>query len=122
MKKISIVLVFFFVMYLAGCDDIFEKDISEDWVNIISPKQKVVFSGNSVLLVWEPLEGAEEYHVVVVSPSFNNILLFRDTITERTQIELSLAEGSYQWSIYAYNFGYESKKITGSFEIKKDEE
>jgi hypothetical protein len=109
-------------MILPGCEDIFEKDISGDSVNIISPENNAIFTGQSIAIVWEELDGAEEYHVVIASPAFNNVLTFRDTITTETDLELSLPEGQYEWSLQASNFGYKSRKTVRSFEIKSNEE
>lgn len=111
-----------FCLFLSGCEDIFLKDISGEQVVVISPVTNTFFEGEKVLFAWDRMEGAEKYHIEVASPSFDEDSPLYDTITDTTRIELSLSEGMYQWSIYGYNYGYKSKKIIRSFEIKKDEE
>lgn len=111
-----------FCFFLSGCEDIFLKDISGDRVAILSPANNAFFEDENILFAWDRMEGAERYHIEVVSPSFDGGATVYDAITDTTRVELSLSEGKYQWSIYAYNSGYTSEKITRSFEIKKDEE
>lgn len=111
-----------FCIYLAGCEDIFLKDISANQVEILSPADNAMFEGENILFVWDMMEGAERYHITIVSPSFERSSTLNDTITDTTRIEFPLPEGKYQWSVYAYNSGYKSKKIVRSFEIIKDDE
>lgn len=111
-----------FCLFFSGCEDIFLKDISGEQVVVISPVTATFSEGEKVLFAWDRMEGAEKYHIEVVSPSFDEGSPLYDTITDTTRVEVSLSEGKYQWSIYGYNSGYKSKKITRSFEIKKDEE
>lgn len=111
-----------FCFFLSGCEDIFLKDISGEQVGVLSPVDNAMFESEKILFAWDKMEGAERYHLEVVSPSFEGGTVKYDAVTDTTRIELSLSEGKYQWSVYAYNYGYKSKKIIRSFEIKKDEE
>lgn len=122
MKTKLILYCSLFYLFFSGCEDIFLKDISGEQVVVISPVSNTFFEGEKVLFAWDRMDGAEKYHIEVASPSFDKGLPLYDTITDTIRIELSLSEGMYQWSIYGYNYGYKSKKITRSFEIKKDEE
>ncbi|RNC63888.1 hypothetical protein [Proteiniphilum sp. X52] len=121
MRTKLILYCLLFCLFLAGCEDIFLKDISGEQVAVISPVTGTFFEGEKVLFAWDRMEGAEKYHIEVASPSFDGGSSLYDTITDTTRVELSLSGGKYQWSIYGYNYGYKSKKITRSFEIKKDE-
>lgn len=119
-KIITGCLLFCFI--LPGCEDIFVKDISDDLVYVISPVDSALCTGEKILFVWEKMKGAEHYQIVVVSPSFDKISTTSDIVADTIRAELSLPEGKYQWSIYAYNSEYKSRKTIRSFEITTDEE
>lgn len=108
--------------FLSGCEDIFIKDISEEQVVILSPADKSLFEGGTILFFWNRMEDAERYRLEVASPSFSNDTLRYSVVTDTNSVELSLHGGEYQWSVYAYNSGYKSRKIIRSFQIKEDEE
>lgn len=122
MRMKLIIYCSFFCLFFSGCEDIFLKDISDEQVAVISPVNNTFLEGEKILFAWDRMEGAEKYHIEVATPSFDKGAPLYDTITDTTRVELSLPEGKYQWSIYGYNYAYKSKKITRSFEIKKDEE
>ena len=112
MKTKLILYCSLFCLFLSGCEDIFLKDISDKQVAVISPVADTFSEGEKILFSWEPMEGAEKYHIEVASPSFDAGSLLFDTSTDTTRVELSLYEGKYQWSVYGSNYGYKSKKIT----------
>ena len=105
-----------------ACDDFIEEDISDNRVNILAPKDKVMLDSNQLTLVWEELEGAESYHVVVVSPSFDDIVYYAcDSVTEDYKLNVSLPNGIYEWSVQAVNSAYTSLKSCDKFQIVGDE-
>lgn len=109
-------------LLLPACEDIFLKDISEEEVVVLSPLDRALFEGETILFMWDRMEGAERYLLEVASPSFSRDTLRYSAVADTNRVELSLPGGQYQWSVYGYNSGYKSKKIIRSFEIKEDEE
>lgn len=106
----------------SSCDDFFEKDISEKTVQVISPTNDIELSGNRATFVWELEEGAETYHVVIVSPSFDYIQKYVcDSVLTENRMSLELPSGEYQWFIQAENFGYKSLRNYLNFKIINNE-
>ncbi len=117
-NKLLYLTILFFSLCFIACDDIFVENISDNAVNIVAPGVDAALQNNSVSLVWETLEGAETYQVIVVSPSFDNIQTYVcDSITEDYKIKVDLDPGKYEWSVQAHNSAYESLKSTRKFEI-----
>lgn len=106
------------LLVLVACDDFLVTDISNNEVSIIAPSHNVTLNTNKATLVWEPVDGAEDYHVVVVSPSFSEVIYHAcDSITNDYKIEVSLPIGTYEWSVQATNSAYASPKAIGKFQI-----
>lgn len=126
MKNTGINLISLFtglILLILSCDDFFEKNISDKSIKVVCPVDGAQISGKHLSLVWNEEEGAKEYHVVIVSPSFQNAQTYVcDTTVTAYKIELTLSKGDYQWSIKAKNSGYESLTSYFSFQIKNDEE
>lgn len=116
MKQILILLLT--LMALTACDDIFVKDISDKQINIVAPANNIVLDKNEVTLVWEELEGAENYHVVIVSPSLAEVRYYAcDSITEDYKLKVTLPNGAYEWFVKATNSAHESLKTYETFQI-----
>ncbi len=112
-------LVCFIVFFVtAGCDDIFEKDISDSVIESISPKAGWSTTDHEVKFSWSPMEGATEYHFELGSPSFNDLQqLVCDSVLTKTTLTLDIPEGSYQWRIRGQNFGYFSLYSKADFQV-----
>ncbi len=116
MKQILILL--FSLMALTACEDIFVKDISDKQINIVAPANNIVLDKSEVTLVWEELEGAQNYHVIVVSPSLAEVRYYAcDSITEDYKLKVSLPNGAYEWSVQATNSAHKSLKTYETFQI-----
>lgn len=108
---------------LASCADFFEEDISDKTIQVICPSDNALITSNKLSFAWSEEEGVEKYHVIIVSPSFDNAQHFIcDTILSSHKMELQLPKGDYQWSIQAENFGYKSLTNYLTFKITADEE
>ncbi|WP_457617873.1 hypothetical protein [Lutibacter sp.] len=118
MKKILLILSFI-VVILISCEEIFyEDDISKDTIGLIAPNDNAIFDIQKVLLNWRSIEGAEQYQLQIVSPSFlNSSRLVKDTILTTTTYEIELAPNEYQWRVKGINSAYETAYSTNSFEI-----
>lgn len=114
MKRITLLLC---CLTLAACDDIFEEDISDRRVEAISPADGVHLLPGECHFRWQTLEDADGYLLTVVSPSFARAerlivdTMMLDTLgaAHRFGCKVLLTEGEYQWSLRAFNSGYESK-------------
>lgn len=87
-----------------SCEDIIEKDITDDTVQIISPQNNDVINSNVVDFQWNELDGAEKYRVQVYSGS--SIVI--DTLVAENHLNVPMTQGNYQWRVRGENFGYNS--------------
>ncbi|AMA50312.1 phage tail protein [Flavobacterium covae] len=116
MKVFNNVLFLFFAISITACDDILEKDITTDVVNVLTPKEGSVIESNIISFQWEPLKGANKYRLQIED---KNALVIKDTITTKNSLKLPLLPGKYKFKIRGENQGYESKyTISSSFDIK----
>lgn len=94
----------FFLLVITGCDDIFEKDLSNESVELRSPNDNSEVVESAVTFWWNKLEGATGYNLQIVSPEFGKSqTLILDSILFENKFELALEPGKYQWGIMALN-------------------
>lgn len=110
------------LLMLSSCDDFFEEDISGKTIQAVFPTEGILLSSNQVSFVWNEEEGAEKYHVIVVTPTFESIQNYVcDTLIDANTMKLDLPDGEYQWSIQAENSAYKSLANYLTFKIAADE-
>lgn len=106
------------ILLTAGCDDIFEKDITGSVIESVSPVSGWSAEEHEVRFSWSALDGATEYYFELGSPSFANLQqLVCDSVLTKTTLTLNLSEGSYQWRVRGQNSGYVSLFSTAGFQI-----
>ena len=105
MKKISTYFILFnLALLIGGCSLIYEDDLSKVPVYIIMPEDGQVSISQSQYFWWEPVPGAENYNLQIVSPDFNAPEKFiLDTTMAETRLSISLAPGQYSWRVSAEN-------------------
>ncbi len=90
-----------------GCDEVFDKDIADEKVSLFAPANntEIIASGDTAILFkWNELEGAKNYQIQIVSPSFQApVLALTDSLVTKTQFSTSLSAGKYQWTVTAIN-------------------
>jgi hypothetical protein len=93
-----------FTLILQSCSEFISRDITGETVVTLTPADGDTVSSYAQLFWWEEIEGAEEYHLQVVKPSFGNIQqLLLDTTIEFNKFSFSLHPGTYQWRVRALN-------------------
>lgn len=115
MKKIFLMLPLLFLFI--ACKDIFEEDISEARVCIVSPQNGVFASPGEIAFAWRAVENATGYHLTIVSPTFEessrlvaDSTLRPDSVFSGLHYEVFMEAGQYQWSIRAFNSGYSTRE------------
>lgn len=106
MKKINRYLLIVIVVAFYSCDDVFEDDISDDIIQIVSPLEQDIIQGNTVLFSWQNLDGADDYNIQVIN-DFQQVEI--DSTVSSTSLSLVLNSGDYQWRIRGKNFAYETQ-------------
>lgn len=92
---------------LFSCDDIFEEDIENKVLTIVSPISGTVIESNVVNFKWEALEGATKYRLQVFDDIDDKLL---DTlISGKLNLVYPLEPGNYTWKARGENFAYQSE-------------
>lgn len=100
------------------CDDILEKDISDDNVNMLAPADHIELNTLNVNFWWQFVEGANKYQLQIVSPGFKAISqMVLDTVLLKNKWNGKLLEGNYQWRVKAINDYYATSYTTMTFSI-----
>lgn len=88
----------------SGCRDIFEIDLTEKKISILAPTDNFNTTVVTQTFWWEEVEGALEYNIQIVSPSFSSIqMLVLDSIVTDNIFTYTLLPGTYQWRVKASN-------------------
>jgi hypothetical protein len=106
MKTINkIRLLLLFAIISISCEDVFEVDISNNFVEIISPIRESEIASNVVNFQWNNLRGAKKYRVQVYDENKSIIL---DSLVSNTKLKYPFSVGKYEWKVRAENSGYQS--------------
>lgn len=107
MRKIFLLGTVLCLLLLYGCDDIFEKDITNSITEIITPADGVTIQGPEILIWWNDVVGSDYYELQLVKPNFQSIeSLIADTTLTSGKITLSIEAGTYEYRIRACNSAY----------------
>lgn len=105
--KLLLILSLLSFMFISSCSEIFEKDISDKKLILISPADSLETETFSVVFWWDHLQDASEYNLQIVSPNFYEpAIVVIDTFTTENRLEITLSPGDYEWRIRALNGGY----------------
>lgn len=105
-RLFKIVSIIFLLQTSFSCREVFQDDLSDSSVSIIIPQNNTRTSIRNVHFKWDELEGATDYSLEIVSPSFSNIFFFDiDSTISGNEIFIDLVPGDYQWRIRANNNG-----------------
>lgn len=106
------------IIFNTACSDVFEPDIKNDHVLLISPSNNIHSKISTQTFMWQKVDGAKAYNFQLVSTSFDSIedfVLNADTVS--TVMVVNLYPGKFQWRVKAYNNGYETPYSTFSLQI-----
>ena len=109
MKKSSNIIYFLYaglLLLIIGCDDVFEEDIEDEMVTIISPDDLTTIESNAVEFRWNEIEGAKGYRIQVTRVETQRNVL--DSLVEGDRFAYGLDPGVYRWQMRAENFAYET--------------
>ncbi|WP_162126041.1 hypothetical protein [Flavobacterium phycosphaerae] len=105
MKAINSIIIVLTLISLCSCEDIIEKDITNDVVQIIYPQNSQSIYSNVVDFQWNELDGADKYRIQVYSTNSNMVL---DSLVSQNHFSFPLTQGNYQWRVRGENFAYSS--------------
>ena len=115
MKKILLLLS---ILTFLNCEAIFEDNISNLTVEVLSPVDHAVIEDNDVVFAWQTVNGADAYRLQIAKPNFLNATkIVLDTLLQQSLIEVYLEPSDYQWKIVGENSEYQTEERLSSFTI-----
>lgn len=105
MKKINRVSLIAIALILFSCDDILEKDITNDMVELIWPINFDEVESNVVTFKWNSLSDTDKYRIQIFKTDKTKIL---DSLISKTNLTYPMLKGEYQWRVRAENSAYQS--------------
>ena len=95
------------VLLLGGCEDLFEKDISEKRECLIAPADSIRTPHREQNFVWEEVSGASGYRLEVAKPGFERPEFYLlDTLVTGNKYSFTLDVGTYEWRVRPENSAY----------------
>ncbi len=92
--------------------------LSDKQVKLSSPSKETISTDKETVFVWEPVSGANKYHLQVVSPSFKDQQrVAYDNLLDANTATMELKGGSYEWRVKALNKKSETGYTTSSFTV-----
>lgn len=103
-----------------SCEELMDvENISDKHVELLAPIDNATLNSNILTFTWNPVEGAEKYHLQIAQPSFNEALqIVRDTLVYHVNFRDSLNNNTYQWRIRAVNAEYTTVYTTNTITIE----
>lgn len=106
MKTTNIFLCFLALIF-ASCDDIFEKDISNYCIKLLSPKDNYSTCDSSITFRWELVDNANYYNLIIGTPELSEdglSIIILDTTISHTTFTIELPNDNlYEWGVKAIN-------------------
>jgi hypothetical protein len=107
MKKL--ILLILPLLAISGCKDVISKNISKSTPISIIPYNNDTVAVNPVHFKWEEMDGATEYRLAIVRPSFDKIEEYvLDSTIYATSFYMALDSNQYEYRLTAMNSGYTS--------------
>lgn len=103
---------------LTSCTEIFEGDLDNDTLVVISPSKDLQTINTQIQFLWDELEDATSYHLRIVSPDFSNLQSIElDSSIIGNAFSITLNPGLYEWQLQAKNALTASNMVKGSIHI-----
>jgi len=100
-----LILSLIFISTISSCDDIFEEDISNESIDLISPLDESVVEGNFVTLQWQAIGNVDNYRLEIKSEVTGFII---DTLSLENVVSIPLSAGDYSWKVRGENSAYQT--------------
>lgn len=110
---------------LSSCEDLLEvPDISLESVELLAPSDSTIVTQSDVNFTWNEVFEAEQYHVQVAVPNFENAtqiaidtLMVVDSSYVSPRFSKNLADSEYEWRVKARNSAYETDYSAKKFTV-----
>ncbi len=104
-----LILLLLSLILLNSCRDVFERDISNETVQLLTPNDNYITENTNINFQWKQVEEATHYQIQIVSPKFDTVYThYFDTTVSSLQLIHTLDPGKYQWKVKARNNAYQT--------------
>jgi hypothetical protein len=120
MKYTKLVMIYAFLFCIAfiGCRKVFDIDISQGNIQLLSPENNLNTPIQSLTFSWTLIPEAHSYQLQIGKPSFDSLVqLIEDTLIKDEYITISLSPGTYEWRIRGINNSYQTPFSTRKLTI-----
>jgi len=112
----ALILIITTIFY--SCDDFIEKEIVNESISLLSPKNNLLTIQPTHTFWWDLLDGAEVYNLQIVEGTFSAVTyLVLDTTTNKNKFDVTLYPGSFQWRVRGENNGGVTDYATFNFVV-----
>jgi len=103
----------------SACKDFIEPSLELRELKLIAPADGTEGNKYQVGFAWEPMEDALYYRLQIATPDFDKpvSLLVDSLVEQRSQLQLTLDPGKYQWRLRAENGSSHSAYVRSNFTI-----
>lgn len=111
--------IFLLVPLLYGCDLVYDKDISNEKITLLSPGDLDTNDSKTQYFWWEENKQIEGYRLQIVHPSFDSpSIMYLDTIIKgKFNYNKNLIPDDYQWRLRGENFSSKTPYITRNLHV-----
>jgi hypothetical protein len=94
--------------FALSCTDIFEIDLQQQKVKLLTPQDNLLTTEIVHEFLWEEVEGALEYRLQIVSPSWESL--------EKVVLDTLIPNAKFNHTLYSSEFTWRVKAVNGSSE------
>ncbi len=111
-KKLPAHILLLFVLISGlpfSCTEIFDFDLTDKKVTLLSPPDKFETTKASWQFKWEPVDFADKYNIQISTPGFKypeHLIL--DTTISSSHLDYTLFPAEFEWRVKAINNSYET--------------
>ncbi|MBN1113089.1 MAG: hypothetical protein JXA53_09285 [Bacteroidales bacterium] len=113
----------FVLIGISGCEDIFEIDVTDQKVELLSPLDEWKTPKQNMLFVWSPNIDAQKYNLQIVKGSFAEVSYYiTDTLVTLPKFEKTLTPGNFEWRVALINGSSKSEWSYHKFTIEESKD
>jgi hypothetical protein len=118
-KNINLILLLALVVACEGV--IFETDLSDKSLQLISPVNNATLNNAQVSFYWDNVEDAINYKIQIATPAFSNASeVVLDTLISETSFDINLESNEYEWRVRAENNNTKTAFTTAHFTLEPE--
>lgn len=107
------------ILIVSSCSLIFEEDISDSRVVVLTPVDGLITEDQNLKFWWEHVDYSVDYNLQIVSGDFSSpIELILDSLIAENKFNTNVGPGDYEWRIRALNYNSTTVYTTGKLTVQ----